>query len=141
MVGGVSSGKAVCERVGSGVVRSAWTKKAPLAAIQMVARREARSGDLRRLPMCKFEGLVCIADGFGFEVGRNGYQGRNKDTMVRNFVGLSPGFCALPASSSGSHSFGSNASFVVLKETWPSPQRVLIPVGFLAVVWGLVRTV
>src|SRR6266576_2824080 len=77
---------------------------------------------------------------YWFEVLKIWFQGRNKDTMVRNFVGLSPGFCALPASSRGSHSFGSNACLVVLKETWPSPQRVLIPVGFLAVVWGLVRT-
>ena len=61
--------------------------------------------------------------------------------MVRNLVGLSPGFCALAASSPGSQSFGSNAFLVVLKDTWLSPHSVLIPVGCEAVVCGRVRTV
>ena len=60
---------------------------------------------------------------------------------MRKFLGLSPGFCMLAPSSSGPHSFGSNALLLVLKETCPSPQRVLSPVGFLAVVCGLVGRV
>src|SRR2546421_10422493 len=66
--------------------------------------------------------------------------GRSNETIVRNFFGSSPGSCRLASKSPGSHSFGSNARLLVLKETWPSPQRALIPVGFLAVVCGRVLT-
>ena len=61
-------------------------------------------------------------------------QGRRSDTIVRNLGVLSPGSCRLAASSPGSHSLGSKACLVVLKETWMSPQSALMPTGCLAVV-------
>ena len=61
--------------------------------------------------------------------------------MVRNFVVLSPGSCEVASLSPGSHSLGSKACLVVLKETWMSPQRALMPTGWWLVVCGRVFTV
>src|SRR5437870_3838468 len=65
------------------------------------------------------------------------FHGRSRETIVRNFLGLSPGSCKLASSVPGtSQSAGSNAFFVVLKATCMSPQSALMPIGFLLVVCG-----
>ena len=61
--------------------------------------------------------------------------------MVRNFSGLSPGFCLPTLFCPRSQRLGLNAALVVLNDTCESPQRALIPVGLSFQVCGRVASV
>ena len=61
--------------------------------------------------------------------------------MVRNFDGLSPGFCLPTWCWPRSQSFGPNAALVLLNDTCVSPQSALMPLGLLLFVCGRVASV
>src|SRR5690606_4593073 len=105
-------------------VRVVRARGRSLPAVRRRSRLERAAAELRRNERARD---VTVA------LGIRGIHGRSRPTIVRNFCGLSPGFCLLWWCSPRSQSAASKAALVVLKATCMSPHNALMPVGLLAV--------